>query len=76
MRELLSVYREITGDHSDPLIIGGGTYARAMPGIVAFGPMLPGRECTEHQRNEYFPLEDWDTVFRIYRLALQRLAAE
>jgi succinyl-diaminopimelate desuccinylase len=76
IRTLLSVYREITGDGSGPLITGGGTYARAMPNIVAFGPMLPGRECTEHQRNENFPLEDWDPVFEIYRRALRRLAAE
>lgn len=36
---------------SEPTVIGGGTYARAMEGIVAFGPMLPGRELTEHQAN-------------------------
>ena len=39
---LLAAYREETGDLSEPICIGGGTYARAMPHIAAFGPMLPG----------------------------------
>ena len=39
--KLLAVYREETGDFSEPTVIGGGTYARAMDHIVAFGPMFP-----------------------------------
>ena len=54
----VDVYRSVTGDMSEPTVIGGGTYARAMPGIVAYGPMRPGRECTEHQRDEYVLVED------------------
>jgi succinyl-diaminopimelate desuccinylase len=76
MGKLLSVYREVTGDHSEPIIIGGGTYARAMPNIVAFGPMLPGRERTEHQRDENIPLEDFNIAYEIYCRALKRLAVE
>lgn len=76
MGKLLSVYREVTGDHSEPLIIGGGTYARAMPNIVAFGPMLPGRERTEHQRDENIPLEDFNIAYEIYCRAINRLATE
>ena len=34
---LLSAYREVTGDDSRPISIGGGTYAKAMPNMVAFG---------------------------------------
>lgn len=38
---LLSAYREVTGDDSRPISIGGGTYAKAMPNMVAFGPNFP-----------------------------------
>ena len=71
---MLSVYRELTGDLSDPKVIGGGTYARAMPGIVAFGPMRPGRECTEHQKDEYILLEDLFLTEEIYEKTIEKLA--
>lgn len=74
IQAMMNVYREITGDDSEPLVIGGGTYARAMPGIVAFGPMQPGRETTEHQKDEYMLLEDLYQAREIYRLTIEKLA--
>lgn len=74
IRAMLGVYREVTGDGSEPLVIGGGTYARAMPGIVAFGPMMPGREATEHQKDEYILLEDLFRAEEIYKRTIERLA--
>ena len=72
--KLLEVYRAETGDLSEPTVIGGGTYARAMDNIVAFGPMQPGRELTEHQKNEYILKEDLLLVRKIYRNAICALA--
>lgn len=74
IRSLLEVYRAATGDGSGPAVIGGGTYARAMDHIVAFGPMIPGRELTEHQQNEYILREDFCKIREIYRAAMERLA--
>ena len=37
-KKLLQAYRDYTGDLSEPLVIGGGTYAKALPGFLAFGP--------------------------------------
>ena len=51
--KLMEAYAEVTGDDTPPQLIGGGTYARAMENIVAFGPAFPGRELTEHQANEW-----------------------
>lgn len=73
IQTLMSVYKEVTGDATEPLVIGGGTYARLMDNIVAFGPMFPGRECTEHQPNEYIYLEDLEKAKAIYKLALEKL---
>ena len=74
IRSLLEVYQAATGDNSEPAVIGGGTYARAMDHIVAFGPMIPGRELTEHQKNEYILREDLCKIREIYRAAMERLA--
>ena len=74
VRAMVEVYQAVTGDRSEPIVIGGGTYARAMPGIVAFGPMQPGRECTEHQTDEYILLEDLFTAKEIYRQTIEKLA--
>ena len=50
---LARVYREQTGQEAELLSIGGGTYAKACPNLVAFGPLFPGQEMTEHQPDEY-----------------------
>ncbi|MDO4754147.1 MAG: dipeptidase PepV [Bacillota bacterium] len=50
---LLGVYRDHTGDFSAPKAIGGGTYAKAIPNILAFGPLFAGDEVVEHMPNEY-----------------------
>lgn len=73
MQALLRAYRDITGDLREPLAIGGGTYARAMENIVAFGPHFPGTPCCEHQPDEYITLEDLGRLRQIYRGALRNL---
>lgn len=74
IQAMMAVYRDVTGDTAEPKVIGGGTYARAMPGIVAFGPMRPGRECTEHEKDEYILLEDLFQAREIYRRTIELLA--
>lgn len=75
VQTLLSTYRELTGDNAPPLAIGGGTYARAIPNAVAFGPGLPGRPRTEHQKDERIALEDLELIARIYAHAIYRLVS-
>ncbi len=74
--ELVKVYKDITGLDDEAQVIGGGTYARAMPNIVAFGPMIPGRECTEHQKNERILLDDYLLLRKVYGEALKRICTE
>lgn len=73
MRQLLDAYRGETGDFSDPLVIGGGTYARALDNIVGFGAAFPGRQHTEHQKDEFILKEDFLRLRPIYRAALKNL---
>ena len=54
---LMKVYSEATGDHtSKPKSIGGGTYAKMLPNVVAFGPIFPGDEVREHKPDEFMEL--------------------
>ncbi len=75
VRTILDVYHEMTDDKTgEAMVIGGATYARSMDHIVAFGPVLPGREMTEHMADEYALLDDIFLNEKIYREALLRLA--
>lgn len=70
---LMEAYEQITGRDDKATTMGGGTYARAMDNIVAFGPDFPNRECTEHQPNEYIFKDDLIMTREIYTLALKKL---
>lgn len=73
IKKLMEAYREVTGDETEALVIGGGTYARAMDHIVAFGPVFPGRELTEHQKNENIYVDDLEKARKIYKIAINKL---
>lgn len=76
IRKLMEAYREVVDDLTEPSVMGGGTYARAMENIVAFGPVFPGRACTEHQKDEYIYAEDLDKIREIYKRAILKLAGQ
>ena len=73
MMALLKAYREVTGDMSAHIIIGGGTYARGMDNVVAFGPLYPGQENVEHIANEYIGIKHMEELREIYYKALCNL---
>lgn len=73
MQSLLGAYRMVTEDMSEPLVCGGGSYARAMDNIVAFGPLMPGQEKVEHIANEYIEIRQMHELREIYRKALENL---
>ena len=53
---LLQVYKAHTGIDGKPKCIGGGTYAKALPNILAFGPIFPGDEVREHKPDEFIEI--------------------
>ncbi|MFP7493267.1 dipeptidase PepV [Terribacillus saccharophilus] len=73
---LLDVYRRQTGDQSDMLAIGGGTYARAMKKGVAFGPLFPGAPDSAHQQDEHILLDDMLRAISIYAESLYLLTKD
>ena len=74
VQKLMNVYNGYTGENAKPLCIGGGTYAKSMPNILAFGPCFPGDEATEHQPDEYIRLDRLQQNFDLIRLAILALA--
>lgn len=74
VQTLLRIYNTYMGCNVQPICIGGGTYAKSMPNIVAFGPIFPGDEVTEHQPDEYITLDRLRQNYDMYKLAILALA--
>ena len=58
-----------------PIAIGGGTYARTMPNIVAFGPQLPWAKDQCHQANESILQKNLYLLVPMYEEALEKLGS-
>lgn len=74
IKKLMGVFTEQTGEHLEPLAIGGGTYAKAFPNMVAFGPMFPDDPEVIHQPNEYAEIPKLMKSFQITAAAMYELA--
>lgn len=75
--DLMAVYQEHTGDYeSQPEVIGGGTYAKSTPGIVAYGALFPGDPDLMHQRDECIEISRLLQMTKIYADAIYKLSSE
>ncbi|NOQ50506.1 MAG: Sapep family Mn(2+)-dependent dipeptidase [Mycoplasmataceae bacterium] len=71
---LLNTYKDISNDKTAvPHVSGGGTYARAMENIVAFGPFVSDSPDTEHEENECARKKDLILAYNIYQVVLEKL---
>ncbi len=57
IQKLKEAYSEVTGEEARCVSIGGATYARVFENAVAFGPLFPGEDETEHQADEYINID-------------------
>ena len=74
IKTMIDVYRKNTGDkEAKPLVMGGGTYARALDNFVAFGALFPGEEELFHQRNEYISIDSLKKATLIYAETIYEL---
>ncbi len=74
VQTLMGVYRHHTGDETEPMVIGGLTYARTLGRAVAFGPQFPGRQDVAHQADESVSVADLELAAKIYADAIVALA--
>lgn len=74
IKKLMNAYQEFTGDDSEAIAIGGGTYARLVKKGAAFGPLFPGREMLAHQKDEHVLIDDLVKAAAIYAKAIIDIA--
>lgn len=75
IQTLLKAYQKYTNDYENqPKTIGGGTFARAIDNVVAFGMHMPGKPSYIHQKDEYIEIDDLLLTTTIYLEALYQLA--
>lgn len=72
--ELSKAYYDTTGKHPDIIAIGGGTYAKALPNVVAFAPFPAPLPELAHQVNEYIDIEELMASILVMKNAMLRLA--
>lgn len=73
VESLTEAYREVTGDTREPLVIGGGTYAKGIHNTVAFGCAFPEKDYKIHNANEWCPIEDLLKQAEVYVAGILKL---
>ena len=74
VQALQQVYTDVTKSDSIPVTTTGGTYAKIIPNIIAYGPSFPGQRDIAHLPNEWIGIKDLETDTIIYGLALLALS--
>ena len=64
---------EYLSEFTEPIAIGGGTYARHMPNTIAFGIQTPWQEDQCHQANESRAIKDFETDIKVMSEAIRAL---
>lgn len=73
VRTICDVYHEETGESRKPGVMGGGTYARAIPNTVSIGTGWEG-DGKAHETDERLKVDHLFRMSRIYAHILYRLA--
>ena len=73
IKTITGVYSEFYNDNSEAIAIGGGTYAKHLANIVAFGPCLPNVDYVEHTNHEFIEIEHLITLAKVYANAMEQL---
>lgn len=74
IRDLSEAFFEATGKHPEVMAIGGGTYAKALPNVVAFSPFPSGLMDLAHQADEHIGIEDLLSSVLVLKTAMLKLA--
>lgn len=73
VQTLQKVYNEVTKLDATPVTTTGGTYAKIVPNIIAYGPSFPGQKDIAHLPDEWMDLDDIRVNTNIYAKALYEL---
>ena len=71
---LYKAYVDVTGDtKNEPMVIGGGTYAKSLKNIIAFGPEKLGMDYHIHGANEFILVSEMEEAVLVYMEAIKNL---
>ncbi len=74
IKAMLKAYVDVTGDDKSKMeAIGGGTYAKSMNNIIAFGCEFNGSDNHIHDANECLNIDDFKKQVEIYIEAIKNL---
>lgn len=73
LQTLSDAYETVSGLPGGFTIEYGGTYAKAIPNVVNWGPVFPGKFYSGHEANESMTIDDFLMSTEIYAEALERL---
>lgn len=73
VKTLLNTYNDIMHTNLEPLVIGGGTYAKEMNNTVAFGCAFPNIDYHIHDEGEFVRIEELELQKELYKEAIIRL---
>ena len=73
---LYKAYVDVTGDtEHEPMVIGGGTYAKSLKNIIAFGPEKLGMDYRIHGADEFILVSGMEEAVLVYMEAIKNLLA-
>ena len=73
---LYKAYTDVTGDtEHKPMVIGGGTYAKSLKNIIAFGPEKEGIDYRIHGADEFILVSGMEEAVLIYMEAIKNMLA-
>ena len=76
VKAFVDCYRRNTGDRkSQPTVMNGASYARALKNCMCFGMLFPGEEDTMHQKDEYINLDSVLRGAKIYADIIEKLSS-
>ena len=70
LKVLAGAYEDVTGLQNEYTLAYGGSYAKAMPNVVSWGPLFPGEEDTCHEVNEYIDVKSLMNSTKIFAQAI------
>lgn len=74
VKTLCQIYNEETNSNSEPIAIGGATFARAFDNCISFGANLPGQKDMCHQTDEFISIDNLMLSCKIYAKAIYELS--
>lgn len=69
-----NAYEDVSGLKNEFILAYGGSYAKAMPNIVSWGPIFPGEVDTCHEPNEFIAISDLMTCTKIFAESVATIA--